>query len=165
MNIFDKYRNKIRVVIYKKNRQVVIKKIIPEDGVSFSYNGKSYTIDKENYYYHRKMATYSFREDVPIPLSLNDLQVVKGKESIDFEKIMMSSEELETFKRSKTAKEILETIDGKKPDGLFMIVNIVVTLIGLGVLYFILNEQINVIIEAINRLSDGLGVPTNAIGQ
>jgi hypothetical protein len=46
-----------------------------------------------------------------------------------------------------------------------MIVNIVVTLIGLGALYFILNEQITVVIEAINRLSEALGVPTNAIGQ
>lgn len=164
MNIFDRNKNKVRVVIYKKNRQVVIRKVTPESS-SFSFDGKSYTIDKENYYYHKKMATYSYREDVPIPLSLNDLQVVKGKESIDFNKVMMSSEELDTFKRSKTAKEILETIDNKRPEGMFMIINIIVTLVGIGVLYFILNEQITAILNQIQALSEALGVPVNAIGQ
>lgn len=164
MNIFDRNKNKVRVVIYKKNRQVVIRKVTPESS-SFSFDGKSYTIDKENYYYHKKMATYSYREDVPIPLSLNDLQVVKGKESIDFNKVMMSSEELDTFKRSKTAKEILETIDNKRPEGVFMIINIIVTLVGIGVLYFILNEQITAILNQIQALSEALGVPVNAIGQ
>ena len=152
-------KNKVRVVIYKKNRQVVIKKVNPEDGVSFSYNGKSYTIDKENYYYHKKLATYSFREDVPIPLALNDLQVIKGKESIDFDKVLISAEELDTFKRSKTAKEILETInDNKLPDGILSIVSIFITLIGLGALYFVLSEQLVSIVNQLEALSNALGV-------
>ena len=150
-------RNKIRVVIYKKNRQVIIKKINEASG-SFSYDGKSYTIDKENYYYHKKLATYSYREDVPIPLSLNDLQVVKGKESIDFDKVMMSSEELDTFKRSKTAKEILDTIDKKVPEGIMAILTIGITLLAIGAVWFTLNEQLVLLIEQVQQLNQLMGV-------
>ena len=164
MSLLDRNRNKIRVVIYKKNRQVIIKKVIPESN-SFSHDGKSYTIDKENYYYHKKLATYSYREDVPIPLSLNELQVKKGQEFIEFENILMSSEELDTFKRSKTAKEILETIDSKSPEGLFAIITVVITIIGLGALYYVLNEQMLAIINQIQNISDALGVPADGIGQ
>ena len=150
-------RNKIRVVIYKKNRQVVIKKIEQTSG-SFSFDGKSYTIDKENYYYYKKMATYSYREDVPIPLALNDLQVSKGKESIDYDKVMMSSEELDTFKRSKTAKEILETIDNKMPEGIMAILTIGVVLVGLGAVWYTLNEQLVAIMQRLQELSQLMGV-------
>jgi hypothetical protein len=137
---------------------------VPEDGISFSYNGRSYTIDKENFYYHRKIATYSYREDVPIPLSLNDLKVKKGQEMVDFEKVLMSAEELDTFKRSKTAKEILETINKKSPDGLFAIMTVVVTIIGLIGVWYVLNEQIMAIMEQIQQISDALGIP-DANGQ
>jgi len=150
-------RNKIRVVIYKKNRQVVIKKIEQTSG-SFSFDGKSYTIDKENYYYYKKMATYSYREDVPIPLALNDLQVSKGKESIDYDKVMMSSEELDTFKRSKTAKEILETIDNKMPEGIMAILTIGIVLVGLGAVWYTLNEQLVAIMQRLQELSQLMGV-------
>ena len=150
-------RNKIRVVIYKKNRQVVIKKIEQTSG-SFSFDGKSYTIDKENYYYYKKMATYSYREDVPIPLALNDLQVTKGKESIDYDKVMMSSEELDTFKRSKTAKEILETIDNKMPEGIMAILTIGIVLVGLGAVWYTLNEQLVAIMQRLQELSQLMGV-------
>lgn len=163
MSLIDRNKNKIRVVIYKKNRQVVIRKVVPKSN-SFSHDGKSYTIDKENYYYYRKLATYSYREDVPIPLALNELKVKRGDELIEFEHILMSSEELDTFKRSKTAKEILETIDKKSPEGLFAIMTIIVTIVGLGALWFILNEQIMELMNQIQAISDALGVP-NAIGE
>lgn len=159
MNNLLSNKNKVRVVIYKKNRQVVIKKVNPEDGISFSFNGKSYTIDKENYYYHKKLATYSFREDVPIPLALNNLKVTKGKESIDFDKVLMSAEELDTFKRSKTAKEILETINDKKlPDGMFSLITLFITIIGFGALYYVLNEQIMSVLDHLQAVTEALGV-------
>src|SRR6056297_4281144 len=151
-------KNKVRVVIYKKNRQVIIKKVNPKFTNSFSFNGKSYTIDKENYYYYKKMATYSFREDVPIPLALNDLQVIKGKESIDFDKVLMSAEELDTFKRSKTAKEILETIDNKMPEGIMAILTIGIVLVGLGAVWYTLNEQLVAIMQRLQELSQLMGV-------
>ena len=157
MHIMINNKNKIRAVIYKKNRQVVIKKIEANSG-SFSYDGKSYTIDKENYYYYKKMATYSYREDVPIPLALNDLQVTKGKESIDYDKVMMSSEELDTFKRSKTAKEILETIDNKMPEGIMAILTIGIVLVGLGAVWYTLNEQLVAIMQRLQELSQLMGV-------
>ena len=136
---------------------MVIKKIEQTSG-SFSFDGKSYTIDKENYYYYKKMATYSYREDVPIPLALNDLQVTKGKESIDYDKVMMSSEELDTFKRSKTAKEILETIDNKMPEGIMAILTIGIVLVGLGAVWYTLNEQLVAIMQRLQELSQLMGV-------
>lgn len=149
--------NKIKAIIYKKNRQVIIKKVDPLSD-SFEYNGKSYIIDKENYYIHKKIAVYSFREEVPIPLALKDLKVEKGKESIDFDKVLMSSDELNTFKRSKTAKEILDTIDRGPIENILSIITLLVTVGGLGALYWVLNGQIQDILEQIQSFRDAIGV-------
>lgn len=153
--MFDK--NKIKVIIYKKNREVVIKKI-PTESDSFEYNKKSYIIDKENFYVYNHMAVYSYREEVPIPLALKDLKVEKGKESIDFEKVLMSSEELNTFKRSKTAKEILDTIDKGPMENIISIITLAVVILGLGGVYWVLNGQIQAILEQIQSFREAIGV-------
>ena len=153
--MFDK--NKIKVIIYKKNREVVIKKI-PINSDSFEYNKKSYIIDKENFYVYNYMAVYSYREEVPIPLALKDLKVEKGKESIDFEKVLMSSEELNTFKRSKTAKEILDTIDKGPMENIISIITLAVIILGLGGVYWVLNGQIQAILEQIQSFREAIGV-------
>jgi len=85
--MFNSNKNKIRFIIYKKNRQVIQKKVEPKSN-SFTYNGNSYIIDKENFYIWKNIATYSYREEVPIPLALKELQVIKGKEYIDFENVL-----------------------------------------------------------------------------
>ena len=149
--------NKIRAIIYKKNRQVVIKKLNPNSD-SFEYNNKSYIIDKENYYIYKKLAVYSYREEVPIPLALKDLQVNKGKEVIDFDKVLMSSDELNTFKRSKTAKEILDTIDRGPIENILGIIGIIITVGGLGALYWVLNGQIMQILDEIQQFREAIGV-------
>jgi hypothetical protein len=149
--------NKIKAIIYKKNRQIVIKKLNPKSE-SFEYNGKSYIIDKENYYIHRKIAVYSFREEVPIPLALKDLKVLDGKEMVDFDKVLMSSDELNTFKRSKTAKEILDTIDKGPLENILPIITLLVTIAGLGALYWILNGQIMQVLEEIQQFREAIGV-------
>jgi len=149
--------NKIKAIIYKKNRQIVIKKLDPKSD-SFQYNDKSYIIDKENYYIHRKIAVYSFREEVPIPLALKDLKVLDGKEMVDFDKVLMSSDELNTFKRSKTAKEILDTIDKKPLENILPIITLLVTIVGLGALYWILNGQIMQVLEEIQQFREAIGV-------
>lgn len=150
-------RNKIKAIIYKKNREVVIKKI-PTESDSFEYNKKSYIIDKENFYVYNHMAVYSYREEVPIPLALKDLKVEKGKESIDFEKVLMSSEELNTFKRSKTAKEILDTIDKGPIENIISIITLGVIILGLGGVYWVLNGQIQAILEQIQSFREAIGV-------
>lgn len=147
----------VRIIIYKKNRQVIQKRIKPKNN-SFSYNGASYIIDKENFYYWRNLATYSYREEVPIPLALKELQVLKNKELIDFEKVLMSSEELDTFKRSKTAKEILDTIDKKVPEGIFGLISIFIIIIGLGGVYYLLSQEIALLIQEIQKITDSLGL-------
>jgi hypothetical protein len=149
--------NKIKAIIYKKNRQIVIKKLDPKSD-SFQYNDKSYIIDKENYYIHRKIAVYSFREEVPIPLALKDLKVLDGKEMVDFDKVLMSSDELNTFKRSKTAKEILDTIDKGPLENILPIITLLVTIAGLGALYWILNGQIMQVLEEIQQFREAIGV-------
>lgn len=149
--------NKIKAIIYKKNRQVVIKILNPKSD-SFEYNHKSYIIDKENYYIHRKIAVYSFREEVPIPLALKDLKVLDGKEMVDFDKVLMSSDELNTFKRSKTAKEILDTIDKGPLENILPIITLLVTIAGLGALYYILNGQIMQVLEEIQQFREAIGV-------
>lgn len=155
--MFNSNKNKVRVIIYKKNRQVVQTKKKPKSN-SFSYDGNSYIIDKENFYYYKNIATYSYREEVPIPLILKELQVIKGKEFIDFENVLMSSEELDTFKRSKTAKEILDTIDKKVPDGLFGMVTIFILIIGLGGVYYLLSQEIALLIQEIQKITQSLGL-------
>jgi hypothetical protein len=155
--MFNSNKNKIRFIIYKKNRQVIQKKIQPTSN-SFSYNGNSYIIDKENFYIWKNIATYSYREEVPIPLALKELQVVKGKEFIDFENVLMSSEELDTFKRSKTAKEILDTIDKKVPEGIFGLITIFIVIIGLGGVYYLLSQEIALLIQEIQKITDSLGL-------
>jgi hypothetical protein len=149
--------NKIKAIIYKKNRQIIIKKLDPKSD-SFEYNDKSYIIDKENYYIHRKIAVYSFREEVPIPLALKDLKVIDGKETVDFDKVLMSSDELNTFKRSKTAKEILDTIDKGPLENILPIITLLVTIGGLGALYWILNGQIMQVLEEIQQFREAIGV-------
>jgi hypothetical protein len=69
--MFNSNKNKIRFIIYKKNRQVIQKKVEPKSN-SFTYNGNSYIIDKENFYIWKNIATYSYREEVPIPLALKE---------------------------------------------------------------------------------------------
>ena len=155
--MFNFNKNKIRIIIYKKNRQVIQKKVEPKSN-SFSYNGCSYIIDKENFYIYKNIATYSYREEVPIPLALKELQVSKGTEFIDFENVLMSSEELDTFKRSKTAKEILETIDKKVPEGLFGMITIFVLIIGLGGVYYLLSQEIALLIQEIQKITQSLGL-------
>jgi hypothetical protein len=150
-------KNQVRVIIYKKNRQFVLKRVQPKNN-SFSFNGNSYIIDKENFYYWKGLATYSYREEVPIPLALKELQVINGKEIIDFEKVLMSSEELDTFKRSKTAKEILDTIDKKVPEGLFGMITIFIVLIGLGGIYYLLSQEISLLLEEIQKLTQSAGL-------
>jgi hypothetical protein len=155
--MFNFNKNKIRVIIYKKNRQVIQKKVEPKSN-SFSHNGCSYIIDKENFYYWKNLATYSYREEVPIPLALKELQVLKDKELIDFESVLMSSEELDTFKRSKTAKEILDTIDRKVPEGIFGLITIFIVIIGLGGVYYLLSQEIALLIQEIQKITDSLGL-------
>ena len=150
-------KNKIKVIIYKKNRQIVRKKVEPKNN-TFTIDNQSYIIDKENFYIDKNIAVYSYREEVPIPLQLKDLKVEKGKESIEFEKFLMSSEELNTFKRSKTAREILDTIDNKIPEGIFGLISIAVIVIGFGALYYVLNEQMVALQEQLQILSEGLGI-------
>ena len=155
--MFNFNKNYIRVIIYKKNRQVIQKKVKPKSN-SFSYDGCSYIIDKENFYYWKNLATYSYREEVPIPLALKELQVLKDKELIDFESVLMSSEELDTFKRSKTAKEILDTIDKKVPEGIFGLISIFIIIIGLGGVYYLLSQEIALLIQEIQKITDSLGL-------
>lgn len=155
--MFNFNKNYIRVIIYKKNRQVIQKKVKPKSN-SFSYDGCSYIIDKENFYYWKNLATYSYREEVPIPLALKELQVLKDKELIDFESVLMSSEELDTFKRSKTAKEILDTIDKKVPEGIFGLITIFIVIIGLGGVYYLLSQEIALLIQEIQKITDSLGL-------
>jgi len=155
--MFWNRKNQVRVIIYKKNRQFVLKRVEPKSN-SFSYNGNSYIIDKENFYYWKGLATYSYREEVPIPLALKEIQVLKGKESIDFEKVLMSSEELDTFKRSKTAKEILDTIDKKIPEGIFGLVTIFIVIIGLGGVYYLLSQEIALIIQELQKITESVGL-------
>ena len=150
-------KNKIKVIIYKKNRQIVRKKVEPKNN-TFTIDNQSYIIDKENFYIDKNIAVYSYREEVPIPLQLKDLKVEKGKESIEFEKVLMSSEELNTFKRSKTAREILDTIDNKIPEGIFGLISIAVIVIGFGALYYVLNEQMVALQQQLQILSEGLGI-------
>lgn len=155
--MFNSNKNKIRFIIYKKNRQVIQKKVEPKSN-SFTYNGNSYIIDKENFYIWKNIATYSYREEVPIPLALKELQVIKGKEYIDFENVLMSSEELDTFKRSKTAKEILDTIDKKIPEGIFGLITIFIVIIGLGGVYYLLSQEIALIIQELQKITDSVGL-------
>ena len=155
--MFNFNKNKIRFIIYKKNRQVIQKKVEPKSN-SFTYNGNSYIIDKENFYIWKNIATYSYREEVPIPLALKELQVIKGKEYIDFENVLMSSEELDTFKRSKTAKEILDTIDKKIPEGIFGLITIFIVIIGLGGVYYLLSQEIALIIQELQKITDSVGL-------
>ena len=155
--MFNFNKNKIRFIIYKKNRQVIQKKVEPKSN-SFSYNGNSYIIDKENFYIWKNIATYSYREEVPIPLALKELQVIKGKEYIDFENVLMSSEELDTFKRSKTAKEILDTIDRKVPEGIFGLITIFIVIIGLGGVYYLLSQEIALIIQELQKITNSVGL-------
>ena len=155
--MFNFNKNKIRIIIYKKNRQVIQKKVEPKSN-SFSYNGCSYIIDKENFYIYKNIATYSYREEVPIPLALKELQVSKGTEFIDFENVLMSSEELDTFKRSKTAKEILDTIDRKVPEGIFGLITIFIVIIGLGGVYYLLSQEIALLIQEIQKITQSLGL-------
>ena len=155
--MFNLNKNKIRFIIYKKNRQVIQKKVEPKSN-SFSYNGCSYIIDKENFYIFKNIATYSYREEVPIPLALKELQVSKGTEFIDFENVLMSSEELDTFKRSKTAKEILDTIDRKVPEGIFGLITIFIVIIGLGGVYYLLSQEIALLIQEIQKITQSLGL-------
>ena len=155
--MFNSNKNKIRFIIYKKNRQVIQKKVEPKSN-SFTYNGNSYIIDKENFYIWKNIATYSYREEVPIPLALKELQVIKGKEYIDFENVLMSSEELDTFKRSKTAKEILDTIDKKVPEGIFGLITIFIVIIGLGGVYYLLSQEIALIIQELQKITESVGL-------
>jgi hypothetical protein len=155
--MFNFNKNKIRFIIYKKNRQVIQKKVEPKSN-SFTYNGNSYIIDKENFYIWKNIATYSYREEVPIPLALKELQVIKGKEYIDFENVLMSSEELDTFKRSKTAKEILDTIDKKIPEGIFGLITIFIVIIGLGGVYYLLSQEIALIIQELQKITNSVGL-------
>ena len=155
--MFNFNKNKIRFIIYKKNRQVIQKKVEPKSN-SFTYNGNSYIIDKENFYIWKNIATYSYREEVPIPLALKELQVIKGKEYIDFENVLMSSEELDTFKRSKTAKEILDTIDRKVPEGIFGLITIFIVIIGLGGVYYLLSQEIALIIQELQKITNSVGL-------
>jgi hypothetical protein len=155
--MFNFNKNKIGFIIYKKNRQVIQKKVEPKSN-SFTYNGNSYIIDKENFYIWKNIATYSYREEVPIPLALKELQVIKGKEYIDFENVLMSSEELDTFKRSKTAKEILDTIDKKIPEGIFGLITIFIVIIGLGGVYYLLSQEIALIIQELQKITESVGL-------
>jgi hypothetical protein len=150
-------KNNVRVVIFKKNRQVIIKKVKPKNN-SFDYDSKSYIIDSENYYIHKKLATYSFLEGTPIPLSIKDIKIQHGQELVEYDDILMSSDELNIFKRSKTAREILDTIDKGLPENIFGIISIAITLIGFAGLYFVLSEQINAIMQSIIELRNALGI-------
>lgn len=150
-------KNKIKIIIYKKNRQIIRKKIEPKNN-SFDYNNQSYIIDKENFYIDKNIAVYSYIEQSPIPLQIKDLKVEKGKESMDFDKVMMSADELNTFKRSKTAREILDTIDNKMPEGIFAIISLFIIIIGFGAIWYLLNGQIASLQSQIEALSQALGV-------
>jgi len=70
----------------------------------------------------------------------------------------MTADELETFKRSKTAKEILETMNGGLPDNILGLVSIGITAIGLVVIYYLLDQQIQLILQQITELSRLFGV-------
>jgi len=148
---------KVRVVIYKKNREVIQRYVSP-DSDSFSINKKSYIIDKENYYIFKSKATYTYLEDIPTPLTIKNIEVVKGKESVPYEDVLMTADELETFKRSKTAKEILETMNGGLPDNILGLVSIGITAIGLVVIYYLLDQQIQLILQQITELRRLFGV-------
>jgi len=136
-------KNNVRVVIFKKNRQVIIKKVKPKNN-SFDYDSKSYIIDSENYYIHKKLATYSFLEGTPIPLSIKDIKIQHGQELVEYDDILMSSD--------------LDTIDKGLPENIFGIISIAITIIGFGVLYFVLSEQINAIMQSIIEFRNALGL-------
>jgi uncharacterized protein YjeT (DUF2065 family) len=70
----------------------------------------------------------------------------------------MTADELETFKRSKTAKEILETMNGGLPDNILGLVSIGITAIGLFVIYYLLDQQIQLILKQISELTRLFGV-------
>ena len=148
---------KVRVIIYKKNREA-IQRIIKVENDSFSINKKSYVIDKENYYIHRKRATYSYLEDVPTPLTIKNIEIVKGKETVNYDDVMITADDLETFKRSKTAKEILETMNGGLPDNILGLVSIGITVVGLVAIYYLLDQQISAILQQITELRRLFGV-------
>lgn len=150
-------KRKIRAIIYHKNRQVTIKKLKPESR-SFDYDNQSYIIDKENYYIYRGVAIYSYLEQVPTPIALKNLQVAKNKtETIPLEDVMISAEELNIFKKSKSAKEVLNSIEKSSPEGLLSVISIGVTVLGIGLLYFILQEQITTLTTQLQELVNLLG--------
>jgi len=151
-------RKRIKAIIYRKNRQAVIKKVVPQN-LSFEIDGQSYIIDKENFYMHKGVACYSYLEQVPAPLALKSLLIQKdGTETVAFEDVMMSAEELSIFKRSKSAKEVLNSIEKSMSESILSIVSIAVTIIGLGLLYFVLQSQISLIIEQLSEFTALLGV-------
>lgn len=156
--MFNWNRNKIRAIIYKKNRQTVIKKITPVN-LSFEYDHQSYIIDKENYYMHKGIACYAYLEQIPTPLSLKSLTIRKdGTETVDYEDVMMSAEELSIFKRSKSAKEVLNSIEKSMSESMLSVFSILATVVGLGVLYFVLQAQLVPIIDQLSKIAELLGV-------
>jgi len=150
-------KNTVRVIIFKKNRQLIRKVVAPKND-SFSHNHKSYVIDSQNYYIFRNKAVYTYHEDIPTPLTIKDIQVTDGKEIVPYDSVMMTADELETFKKAKTGKEILDTIDNKMPENIMSIVTMVVVIGAVGFLWYMLTEQMNELTGLIRELSRLFGV-------
>ena len=152
-----KNKNSIRVIIYKKNRQQVRKVVVPKND-TFSHNAKSYVIDSQNYYIFKNKAVYTYHEDIPTPLTIKDIQVIQGTEVVPYESVLMTADELETFKRAKTAKEILDTVDNKMPENIMSLVSMVVVIGAIGFLWYMLTNQMNELGELIRNLTRLFGV-------
>lgn len=144
-------KNKIRFTIYKKNRNAVSRVITPQ-GDTFTYNNKTYFLDKENYYMQRGIASFSYVENTALPIQLKDIVVKSKEQSYPLENIAYSSDKLHTFIKQKTASDILTSVKDNSAQNLALWLGFGVLALAIGGVYFALSGQINDILEVIRDL-------------
>ena len=145
-------KDKIFITIHKKNRQLIRRQIIPKSD-SFDVNGKSYIIDGESYYIFRGRAVYTYLEDVPTPLRLKDIVVTKDKkEVLLYDAIEVDADNLNTFKKAKTVRDIFEAVNDGMKESVLMFALLGVMILGFGFLWFTFSNQYTELVAMMREL-------------
>lgn len=145
-------KGKVRIIVAKADRELLIAKIKPKDNL-IQLQDKTYDLDKEKFIIYKGMPTYFYNYNNTVPLDPYSLQITEYTP--------------ELYNAGLESKIIRDIIDSGKKTSAFdiPIMTILIsglTLIGLGIaVYFLndkisnLNDQLNSIIEALKNA--GLG--------
>ena len=144
-------KGKVRIIIAKPERELQIAKIRPKENL-LEIDGKTFDLDKEKFIVYKGMPTYFYNFNNTVPLDPYSLQITEytpelynaGLESKIVRDIIDSSK-----KQSKLDLPIMTLLIGG------------ITLVGLGIAVYLLNDKLTSVQEQLNTLLEileGVGI-------